>query len=70
MSSPLRKVFKFYLFQKFVPEKKTDYEARKLEYACYNEELDLWNNAQLSRLERDLESKILMEKLDAKNKFS
>jgi len=53
-----------------VPEKKTDYEARKLEYACYNEELDLWNNAQLSRLERDLESKILMEKLDAKNKFS
>lgn len=49
----------------------TTYEKRlRQENTCYNPELDLWNNTQLSKLERESQARLLMEKLDAKTTCS
>jgi len=36
-------------------------ERRRLDYACYNEELDLWNTTKLAELNREDECRRRME---------
>ena len=49
--------------------REANYEERRMqEYACYNEELDLWNTTRLAELNREDECRRRMEKLShAKN---
>jgi hypothetical protein len=42
----------------------TNYERKmREEYACYNEELDLWNSTELERLNREVEDRAIMERI-------
>jgi hypothetical protein len=47
----------------------TNYERRvREEYACYNEELDLWNASKLEGLNTEEEMRRLMERIDVQDK--
>jgi len=47
-------------------ERESD-KRRVEEYACYNEELDLWNTTKLAELEREIYDRELMETLCKKS---
>ena len=52
-----------------MPESEKDYIKRIKEYAAYNNELDLWNNTLLGKLEREIGEGISMEKLDERKNY-
>ena len=50
--------------------RETNYEKRmREEYACYSYEMDLWNTTKLSELQKEEESRKLMERFDAKSRL-